>query len=78
MSLNPNFDELETLLDPGLPEEFELRVPDEWVLGTLKAGLFWNKKKLSETLTKFQLEISGHKITVVADSDPDMGIPSVH
>ncbi len=78
MSRNPNYDELETLIDPGLPKAFVLHVPDEWVRGTLKAGLFWNGKRLEETILQFQIEVSGHQITVCADSNPEWDIPTVH
>lgn len=57
----------------GIPTEFVLRVPDEWVKGTLKAGLVFkdNGDRLPETLTRFRLTPAGFEVTVRADSDPD-------
>jgi hypothetical protein len=64
--------ELEDLLDPYLPAEFELRVPDAWMVGLLKEGL-WDSRglRVPEHTRRLRMKVLEHIITVRADSDPD-------
>ena len=72
-AVNPNVSELETLLDPSLPEEFELWVPDAWFKGLLKAGLVFEgtTKPVPETFKRLSLRVMKHLITLRSDSDGD-------
>ena len=69
--------EIETLIDPGVPDDFTLWVPDAWMQGILKAGLLLaNDRLAAETLTRFVWNApTGQKITFRADSDPDAWSP---
>lgn len=79
--MNPNLFELETLIDPDLPKEVVLRVPDEWLLGTLKSGLVYTgggQGSVPETVTCVRVVVAGHDITLRADGDPDFDVPVIH
>lgn len=71
--MNAAVSELETLLDPSLPKEFELRVPDEWFKGLLRDGLVFEgtTTAVPDTYTSVTIKIHDHRITVRADSDPE-------
>jgi hypothetical protein len=71
---NANLDELEDLLDPNLPAEFTLHVPDAWLRGTLMNGALvvsGTKERIPETTTSIRITVLGHEILLEADSHPD-------
>jgi len=68
---NPILDELESMLDPGLPATFTLHVPDAWMVGLLKAGMTLGDKPVPESRTSLYVRLLDYDIVLRADSDPD-------
>ncbi len=68
---NPVLEELESLLDPGLPPRFTLHVPDEWMLGLLKQGMLIGGKRVPESRTSLYVRLLDYDVLLRADSDPD-------
>jgi hypothetical protein len=67
--------ELEDLVDPGLPPEFTLWVPDAWMRGLLRAGMTMRGVLVPETVTRLLVRVLDYTITLRADSDPDSWAP---
>jgi hypothetical protein len=74
--MNPNVHELEELLDPGLPAEFTLWVPDAWMAGALRAGLYTGTTRIPPNHKRIIVRSGETLIEIRADASTDA--PTIH
>ncbi len=75
---NAILEELETLLDPDLPQCFTLHVPDAWMLGLLKQGMLLGGKPVPTSRTSLYVRLLDYDVLLRADSDPDGWATELH